>query len=294
MGDDGTEQPATLGRRALIRGTATLVAAGGVATTTNAADGPTAAFVLDPERPDPGESATLDATPSQGSGTPITRYEWEVDGRARPASGREVFQTWRDPGLYQVTLTVTDGDGRSDTTQRYVEVFNEPPTPAFETDPSDVEAGQPVTLDASTANDPDGRIVDYEWELTGSDGGTETASGETTTVTWEDDGTVTVRLTVVDDGGAERSLTEELWVGNRTPGAACAVQTDDPVQYEPVTVDGTLSVDRDGDVVDYEWAYETAFGTQYATGPTIQHAFQQPGTYRFELTVTDDDGATDT
>lgn len=58
-----------------------------------------------------------------------------------------------------------------------------------------------------------------------------------------------------------------------------------------VTLDGTASVDPDGAVVSYAWTFGDG-GT--ATGSTTQHTYSAGGSYQVALTVTDDDGATNT
>ncbi|NBB78443.1 MAG: PKD domain-containing protein, partial [Verrucomicrobia bacterium] len=57
------------------------------------------------------------------------------------------------------------------------------------------------------------------------------------------------------------------------------------------TFDGTLSTDPDGVVATYAWDFGDG---ATATGSTPQHQFDESGTYSVRLTVTDDDGATDT
>lgn len=58
--------------------------------------------------------------------------------------------------------------------------------------------GCPVEFDGSGSSDPDGTIVDYQWDF--GDGGT--ASGETAAHTYAAPGVYTVTLTVTDDSGA--------------------------------------------------------------------------------------------
>ncbi|WP_198661663.1 thrombospondin type 3 repeat-containing protein [Lewinella sp. IMCC34183] len=58
-----------------------------------------------------------------------------------------------------------------------------------------------------------------------------------------------------------------------------------------VQLDGSASSDADGSIVTYRWTY-TGGGTASGAQPTV--TLSTPGTYVFTLTVTDDDGATDT
>ena len=60
---------------------------------------------------------------------------------------------------------------------------------------------------------------------------------------------------------------------------------------EWIRFDGSASYDPDGVIASYGWAFGD--GTT-ATGATRYHRYTTPGTYSATLTVTDDDGATDT
>jgi hypothetical protein len=78
---------------------------------------------------------------------------------------------------------------------------NVPPVAAFSA-PSNARAGQTITLDASKSYDPDGKIVDYSWDLDG-DGAMDVSSGTTATLKHAfSAGTHYLTVRVTDDRGA--------------------------------------------------------------------------------------------
>ncbi len=82
-------------------------------------------------------------------------------------------------------------------------------------------AGQPVEFDATTAEDPDGEIVSYEWDLLG-DGDYETTTDQgTLTHTYKTAGTYEPRARVTDDDGATATATATVTV--EQPRAKLAV-----------------------------------------------------------------------
>jgi len=62
-----------------------------------------------------------------------------------------------------------------------------------------------------------------------------------------------------------------------------------PVEGQPITFDGSASTD-DGWIVSYDWDFD---GTS-DNGMVVDHVFSEVGTYTVSLTVTDNDGMTDT
>jgi PKD repeat protein len=60
-----------------------------------------------------------------------------------------------------------------------------------------------------------------------------------------------------------------------------------------VNVDGSSSTDSDGSIATYAWTFGDG-GTASGPSPTAAHTYASAGTYMVTLTVTDDDGATDT
>jgi len=80
---------------------------------------------------------------------------------------------------------------------------------------------------------------------------------------------------------------------NRAPTARFSFSPNQPFADDVVTFDGTNSSDPDGQVVDWSWRFETNSRRANANGPRVNVRFRSPGTVRVTLTVTDDQGATD-
>jgi hypothetical protein len=188
--------------------------------------------------------------------------------------------TLGSPGSVAVTLTIAPDQAP---------VANAGPDQVL-TDTDD-SGDQAVTLDGSGSFDPDGPIVGYAW----TEGDTPIASGARPTITL-DVGVHVLTLTVTDGPGL--TDTDEVQVAilppeHRPPRADAGLNrtvTDvDGSGDEAVTLDGSPSFDPDGSIVAYAW---TEGGTPLASGatPTVTLAV---GVHVLTLTVTDDDGLTD-
>lgn len=103
------------------------------------------------------------------------------------------------------------------------------PHPEFIALPPEIQAGEPVTLDASASADPDGEIVEYWWDF-----GDGTADlGPTVVHVFSTPGMHEITLTIADDDGAIAVLVGSLvvWEANSAPVAAFV--------WEPVSDVGT-------------------------------------------------------
>jgi len=77
----------------------------------------------------------------------------------------------------------------------------------------------------------------------------------------------------------------------QSPTPAFAISPEQPTVNESVTFDASDASDPDGSIESYEWDFD-GDGTTDATGEVVSHAFATAGDHAVTLTVTDDQGAT--
>ena len=230
-------------------------------------------------------SADIELTDSQSSSTSFTAPE--VD-----ATTTLEFQ-----------LTVTDDDGATATATVTITVENNEPPTAEAGAAQVVVEGNSVTLDGSSSSDSDGSIVSYSWEQTSGDQvALANSASVTTSFTAPEVDTSTnldFQLTVTDDDGASATDTVIITVENNEPPIADAGIDQTVVEGSSVTLDGSNSGDSDGSIVSYSWEQVSGLEIGLSNSATATASFTAPEvtsdtTYQFQLTVTDDDGASAT
>jgi PKD repeat protein len=256
--------------------------------------GPEPSITVSPETPETGTSVTFDASGSTDPDGSITSYEWDLTGDGSvDETGETVSYTYSSSGDYDVSLTVRDDDGATNTTTTTVPVTepNESPQASFTVSFMTPEVGTTVTFDASSSTDPDGTITSYEWDLTGD--GSIDETGESVSYTYTTTGEYDATLTVTDDDGATNTTTATVTVRepNTDPEASFTVSPGSPEVGSTVTFDGSASMDPDGTITSYEWDLFDN-GSTDRTGSTASVAYSEAGEYTVSLVVTDDDGAT--
>ncbi|MED3564318.1 PKD domain-containing protein, partial [Bacillus xiapuensis] len=231
---------------------------------------------------------------------PLT-YIWEYQA---PNSTTWVsFSTTANPtkvlnskGTWNIRLTVTDDDGKTDSIVKSIVVSNRAPKADFTYSPTTIYNDTTVSF-TNASNDPDKDPLVYKWEYQAPNSTTwvsfSTAANPTKVLNSK--GTWNIRLTVTDDDGKSDSILKPIVVSNRAPKA--------DFTYSPTTIynDTTVSFyhasnDPDKDPLTYKWEYQAPNSTtwvSFSTGANPTKILNSKGTWNIKLTVTDDDGVTD-
>ena len=207
-------------------------------------------------------------------------------------------------------LAIISGCGGSSPTR------NSPPPPPVNIVPSanvsddfSAEENTEVSLDGSTSTDSDGTIISYLWEQNGG-GISVTLTGANNAIATFIAPDVAIneilnfQLTVTDNDGATTSNSIAVTItptlaGNQPPIAATP-NNFNAVEMTQVTLDGSTSTDPDGSIASYAWVQSSGTPTITLTNDnTSITSFTAPEIstdtpLTFELTVTDDQGATNT
>ncbi|WP_408609730.1 PKD domain-containing protein [Granulicella tundricola] len=221
---------------------------------------------------------------SAGSSDPgnlALTYTWNF-GDGAGAVGAQVTHTYPAGGVFSVTITVFNGTlSNAASTTATIAPATVAPLVANAGGPYTVAVNQPLTVDASKTNSPNGGQLVYAWDF----GDGSTASNTPATHTYTAQGTYTLSLAVNDSTGLKNSTTTQVTVGapaaETITASAGGPYTD--VTSHSVTFDASTSFDNLGNPLTFIWD----FGDGSAgTGTTPGHAYTNPGTYTVTVTAT--------
>jgi PKD repeat protein len=239
------------------------------------------------------EIITLNASASYDPDGTIVNYEWILNGTTiydgtNPT--KDLNLNGMVGGSYDLSLIVTDNDGLNDTDSTTLIVYNLPIAEA-----NGAYSGttiESITLDATGSYDLDGTITNYEWIIDGfSICNTSDLSYDLDLVSYEM-GTYDVELIVTDDDGYIDNDTTFVTVNNEIPVADAGDHYHAYYEEEYfVEFDGSGSYDVDGEIISYEWDFGDGT-TGHGMNPS--HYYERPNSLEVSLTVTDNNGATDT
>ena len=251
---------------------------------------PVAAFTYTPSAPILGDVVVFDASASTPDGGTIVSYTWDFgDGTGKSVPSSSVEHNYTAVGNYNVTLTVTDSETKTDTTWQIVTV-RDYPVAIFTHSPERPIVDETVTFDASLSTPEGGSITSYYWDF--DDGASANVTTPITTHTYTAVGDRNVTLTVTDN----ETLTDTAWdivTVRDYPVAIFTHSPERPIVDETVTFDASLSTPEGGSITSYYWDFDDGASANVTT-PITTHTYTAVGDRNVTLTVTDNETLTDT
>jgi len=234
--------------------------------------------------------ATTDNNPDFPKGA---NFEWSftINEMLVRVTGRTSGFVFNTPGVYNVTLNVSDEAGNWDVDHVIFTVSDT--TPPLVDAGTDFTADEDVTvtLDGtlSTDNDPDFPLgATFRWTWT-EDGSPVSETGEIVQHAFATPGRYVVTLTVTDAGG--NSATDQMMVTVRDITPPVPVTDDVEVDEDiPVSFDATGTTDNHPSFplgASYLWTFEERGRTVNLHGVTPLYIFRDPGIFVVNLTVRD-------
>ena len=254
---------------------------------------------------DASHSTDISSTNAPDNDNDIASYVWTENGVSlgSVATLNQLFAV----GIHEVTLTVTDSAGATDTDSLTITVGNAGPIAQAGPDQTIIQTdatGSTITLDGSdssdisstNAPDNDNDIANYVW----TENGVSLGSGVTLNQIFAV-GVHEVTLTVTDTVGNTDSDSLTITIGNAGPVAQAGpdqtvTQTDATgatLQLDgsgSTDISSTNAPDNDNDIVSYVWSEN---GLSLGSGVALSHVFAV-GVHEVTLTVTDTAGNTNT
>jgi len=163
------------------------------------------------------QTIIFDGSGSSDPDGEIDFYRWNFGDGTSEILAKTPDHTYSNTGNYEVTLTVIDNNGTTDTDIIEIQIgeyVNKKPT-ADADGPYKGVNGKSIIFSGSNSSDSDGSITNYTWNF----GDDTEGYGETITHKYSKIGSYLVTLTVTDDEGDTHISTTSVKVKeNKTPG----------------------------------------------------------------------------
>ncbi|MFK7920581.1 MAG: PKD domain-containing protein [Bacteroidia bacterium] len=212
--------------------------------------------------------------------TPVTSLTWYF-GDGNTSNQANPLHTYTTPGSFPVSISVTDMDGCTDSTQLNNAILVSEPTADF-VSPSPIDCpGVPISFNNLSA----GINLSYAWDF--GDGGTSNQSNPSHV--YANNGVYTIALTVTDVNGCMHTETKLNYVTIADLVAGFTADTTS-ASCPPLLVNFTSSSSLNGNNT-YQWDFGD--GTT-STQLNPSHIYAIPGTFDVSLIITTGSGCADT
>jgi len=249
-----------------------------------------------------GSSATITvtATDPAGANDPLN-YEFDANNDniyeigPQPGSTRSI--TFGDNGSFRVNVRVSDGDGGVATSFTTVVVNNVAPTITSVSSSGPINEGSSATITVATA-DPAGANDPLSYEFDANNDGTYEIGpqpGNTTSVTFGDNGSFRVNVRVSDGDGGTTTGFANIVVNNVAPTPGISGAPSSSPEGTAIALSGSATDPSSADTAagfTYAWSV-TKNGNPYTSGGNVTSFSFTPddnGSYVVTLNATDKDG----
>ncbi len=254
----------------------------------------------------PKDSVQLSGAGSVDPDGVISHYQWNK------ISGPDQFSISDDTsvnpfvnnltiGSYVFELVVTDSSGLSDKDSVTIQVAaaNLPPVANAGTDNFITAPTSSIQLNSSLSADPDGTISSRNWLKVAGPASFAISNATVTNPVISSlvAGIYTIELTVTDNDGAIAKDSVSITVyppPNTAPVAGAGSDQAITLPLDSVILNGSASSDAVGSIISYQWQQVSGPSASIINNPVAVSTIARgliAGTYRFELTVTDDSSA---
>jgi PKD repeat protein len=215
----------------------------------------------------------------------IVSYAWDFTGNSVfDVITPEYEHTFREAGVYPVSLKVTDATGVSTVVSIDIEVLDYDLTPRLDANPEAGEVPLTVSFDASKSFYRNGQIVSYEWDF--GDGSPKIHSGAVQNHRYMKVGEYTAKVIVHTDDGLSAHTVKKVFVRVKSTQACFQASRNSFVlssspQENEVSFYSTCSL---GEITQWKWT----FGEEsISREKDPSYIFREKGLHTVTLEVTD-------
>ena len=214
-------------------------------------------------------------------------YTWAIDNISTYFSS-SMNHTFTDNGNFEIKLSVIDGDGGIAEMTFPIEVSNVEPEIEELVFPESADEGQIIDFFA-VASDPGDDELTYEWTF----GDGSTASGPSTSHTYQNNGYFVLELLVSDDDGGSHLRSENITVLNVAPSieniefTQRSLGSNYRVNNEVLSFSIGNVTDPGDDELTFVWDFGD--GSGQVSGENVSHTYTDAGVYSASVCANDGD-----
>ena len=206
-----------------------------------------------------------------------TNWTWDF-GDGEQATGKNPLHTYSQAGTYAVTLTVTDGNACSATSDA-LNIAIKNPTAQFSISSDDDDKfclGSTVTITESSTSDVGIQSANFSFLYDNAKESSRTESGNNLIIVYSERGQYPILLTVEDNDGCVGEMKDTVKIGEKP--LQPIIGAEDKC-YKDVKENGLdFTVTPTGDASEWFWKFGDD-QTQIAYENTVNHIYDEPDDY---------------